>query len=64
MLSVVKNLFSSFSPETKASSLCKKKKITTHEHEHESHGHEEHGHGDHGDEEGETEMFYHLITFK
>lgn len=35
-----------------------------HEHEHESHGHEEHGHGDHGDEEGETEMFYHLITFK
>ena len=35
-----------------------------HEHEHESHGHEEHGHGDHGDGEGETEMFYHLITFK
>jgi len=40
---------------------------TGHEHhgEHESHGHEEHGHGEHEhDDDGETEMFYHLITFK
>lgn len=39
------------------------------EHGHEDHGHGDHGHGDHGhgdheDEEEETEMFYHLITFK
>ena len=36
-------------------------------HEHESHGHGEHGHeghGEHEDDEQETEMFYHLITFK
>lgn len=33
---------------------------------HGEHGHEGHGHGEHetDDDHGETEMFYHLITFK
>ena len=34
------------------------------DHVHGDHGHGDHGHGDHGDDEGEVEMFYHIITFK